>query len=593
MITEVEKKIADNLAKQGIDATTAGSIANSLTGLTLTGIGASAGLDMSSTATAVNIDANNRQLHPREVEVINAHAKDFAKFLNGGKEPTQAQIQEARKRLTVQALRQIDSAWSKKIPEDQVARSWLTGLTNSKNYGVIRVNSGKLFTANKNDFNNQMVNSANILQNADNYNLYVAQNGVRGSYLAMTDATGDHIDWKGQPEGSYAAVANTFKGLDGKVINENERHAMVGIRTGLQQAFSTVGGFKQSGPIADLLFKEYKNGANNSPLGPAYSSNAGRPSKLPIKQTTAVKAQTGAKTPTTPEITQREKSSINQLRETNCSFRGDMEVRTINGYKSINEIQIGDMVWAKNEKTGLMGYQKVLHTMNSIDPDTTYVTITDTHGHSQQIVSDSLHPYFSSYGNDINPAKPSIGKEYHGDIKNAYWINAGDLKKGYKVLGSNGEWQVISEVYTVKTPLNSYNLEVNNDHTFFVKGIGGLDGVWVHNKNCIYSVENAKSTEIINGEKVYTVEINGKNKKYISNPNYVEGGTEGPYVEVKTSGRGDKRSYNIVQPNKPVTSVDLDKGVIKAEKGSEGNFNKALFGVSTEFGLYCTVGTFV
>ena len=145
------------------------------------------------------------------------------------------------------------------------------------------------------------------------------------------------------------------------------------------------------------------------------------------------------------------------------------------------------------------------------------------------------------------------------------------------MLGSNGEWQVISEVYTVKTPLNSYNLEVNTDHTFFVKGIGGLDGVWVHNKNCIYSVENAKSTEIINGEKVYTVEINGKNKKYISNPNYVEGGTEGPYVEVKTSGRGDKRSYNIVQPNKPVTSVDLDKGVIKAEKGSEGNFNKALF----------------
>ncbi|WP_410472362.1 polymorphic toxin-type HINT domain-containing protein [Faucicola mancuniensis] len=197
-----------------------------------------------------------------------------------------------------------------------------------------------------------------------------------------------------------------------------------------------------------------------------------------------------------------EETGSTLAKEVNCSFRGDMEVRTINGYKSINEIQIGDMVWSKNEKTGLMGYQKVLHTMNSIDPDTTYVTITDSHGHSQQIVSDSLHPYFSSYGNDINPAKPSIGKEYHGDIKNAYWINAGDLKKGYKVLGSNGEWQVISEVYTVKTPLNSYNLEVNTDHTFFVKGIGGLDGVWVHNKNCFTAHGDNPTVEIIDGHQV-------------------------------------------------------------------------------------------
>lgn len=66
MITDVEKKIADSLAGQGIDSTTASSIANGLTGLTLTGIGALAGLDVASTATAVNIDANNRQLHPSE-----------------------------------------------------------------------------------------------------------------------------------------------------------------------------------------------------------------------------------------------------------------------------------------------------------------------------------------------------------------------------------------------------------------------------------------------------------------------------------------------------------------------------------------------
>ncbi|WP_410472438.1 polymorphic toxin-type HINT domain-containing protein [Faucicola mancuniensis] len=139
--------------------------------------------------------------------------------------------------------------------------------------------------------------------------------------------------------------------------------------------------------------------------------------------------------------------------------------------------------------------------MNSIDPDTTYVTITlvmDIVSRLYQIAYILLF----SYGNDINPAKPSIGKEYHGDIKNAYWINAGDLKKVIKVLGSNGEWQVISEMYTVKTPLNSYNLEVNTDHTFFVKGIGGLDGVWVHNKNCFTAHGDNPTVEIIDGHQV-------------------------------------------------------------------------------------------
>ena len=155
----------------------------------------------------------------------------------------------------------------------------------------------------------------------------------------------------------------------------------------------------------------------------------------------------------------------------------------------------------------------------------------------QQIVSDSLHPYFSSYGNDISPAKPSIGKEYHGDIKNAYWINAGDLKKGYKVLGSNGEWQVISEVYTVKTPLNSYNLEVNTDHTFFVKGIGGLDGVWVHNKDCWYIIPSEATTQTKNGQKIYTFEDRGRTVNIIENPEWSATGGKAKYFEVDADGK--------------------------------------------------------
>ena len=98
------------------------------------------------------------------------------------------------------------------------------------------------------------------------------------------------------------------------------------------------------------------------------------------------------------------------------------------------KFKIGDNGLVKNEKTGLWDIKKVLHTMNSM----TLIRLTLLSLIVMDIVSRLyqiayIHT-FQVYGNDISPAKPSIGKEYHGDIKNAYWINAGDLKKVIKCL---------------------------------------------------------------------------------------------------------------------------------------------------------------
>ena len=105
------------------------------------------------------------------------------------------------------------------------------------------------------------------------------------------------------------------------------------------------------------------------------------------------------------------------------------------------------------------------------------------------------------------------------------------------MLGSNGEWQVISEVYTVKTPLNSYNLEVNTDHTFFVKGIGGLDGVWVHNKDCWYIIPSEATTQTKNGQKIYTFEDRGRTVNVIENPEWSATGGKAKYFEVDADGK--------------------------------------------------------
>ena len=274
MITEVEKKIAANLAKQGIDATTAGSIANSLTGLTLTGIGASAGLDVGSTATAVNIDANNRQLHPYEVDLINQNAKLFAKNLNGGKEPTVAQIQDARKRLTFQALKQIDSSWNSLISTNDIAaHNFLENLAKTSK----SVNSGKVFTANDKDKNNQSVNSASIYHNRDNYNLY-SLNGVRGSYIALDLAVSDYKDWKGKGLNEYKAVANSnFRQLASEIQNPYEQMAFGEAERSFYETAVNVGGYKPGSKENNALLPYYIHGSFSSPLPLETAGNARLP----------------------------------------------------------------------------------------------------------------------------------------------------------------------------------------------------------------------------------------------------------------------------------------------------------------------------
>ncbi len=58
-------------------------------------------------AAAFNADANNRQLHPIEVDIIKQQARNFARQQKGGAEPTQAEVNAAEKRLGQEAFRSV------------------------------------------------------------------------------------------------------------------------------------------------------------------------------------------------------------------------------------------------------------------------------------------------------------------------------------------------------------------------------------------------------------------------------------------------------------------------------------------------------
>ena len=198
-----------------------------------------------------------------------------------------------------------------------------------------------------------------------------------------------------------------------------------------------------------------------------------------------------------------------------CSFRGDMEVKTEQGYKPIQSIKVGDKVYAKNEQTGRMSYQRVQAHYNNLYDSTVYVEVMNEQGKQQTIISNKIHPFFTQVSQgELVPS--SEGHFYKGEIQNAQWVDAQNLKSGYKLLSENNHWQTVKGVSIKAEKLSAYNLTVENDHTYFIKGTNSdSDGVWVHNECYIGIPKEAKEAGKINGYKAYTFTENGETKTVI------------------------------------------------------------------------------
>ena len=165
--------------------------------------------------------------------------------------------------------------------------------------------------------------------------------------------------------------------------------------------------------------------------------------------------------------------------------------------------------------------------------------VKDQHGYIQTIISDGRHPYFAEYGTDANPPSHSLGKEYHGDIPDAYWIDASNLKPGYRLVSDDGSWQTVVDVKVERKALNSYNLEVQNYHTFFIKGEEGLNVVWVHNTDCWVSVPTQNiAKEYAGGHEITTFNDNGRTVQVMKNPAY-PATSKAAYIEVDVYGSGE------------------------------------------------------
>jgi RHS repeat-associated protein len=130
--------------------------------------------------------------------------------------------------------------------------------------------------------------------------------------------------------------------------------------------------------------------------------------------------------------------------------------------KPIDEVQPGDTVLAGDPATGETEPHQVTAAIHT-DADKRYVDLTIQDGAEQHTISTTdHHPFWSA----------TQGR----------WVDAGDLKPGELLRTAAGSYVQIGAVRTYQGQRATYNLTVDDLHTYYV--VAGNDSVLVHNNNC-------------------------------------------------------------------------------------------------------------
>lgn len=134
-----------------------------------------------------------------------------------------------------------------------------------------------------------------------------------------------------------------------------------------------------------------------------------------------------------------------------CSFSPDTEVATPDGARPIADLDVGDQVIARDERTGATSVRPISAVLRHDDPVTGTVVID-----GESIETTPEHPFFSL---------------------DRGFVPAAELRLGELVATASGQPGTVSSVRWDGGPAEMWNLTVAVDHTFFV----GDTGVWVHN----------------------------------------------------------------------------------------------------------------
>lgn len=137
---------------------------------------------------------------------------------------------------------------------------------------------------------------------------------------------------------------------------------------------------------------------------------------------------------------------------TSCFVAGT-PVMTEDGDKPIEDVTVGDYVWAWDEATGTTELKQVVETYVNETSELTHIFV-----NGEEIVATPTHPFYC-------PVKG--------------WTDAAHLRAGDILVLVNGEYVVVEKIQheLLENPVKVYNFQVQDYHTYYV----AESGVLVHN----------------------------------------------------------------------------------------------------------------
>jgi hypothetical protein len=137
-------------------------------------------------------------------------------------------------------------------------------------------------------------------------------------------------------------------------------------------------------------------------------------------------------------------------------FAAGTPVHTENGLVPIEEVQPGDLVLSRDERTGEEAYRPVTRTFVTPEQELLAISLEDASGATETLDVTAPHPF---------------------RVEGRGWIPASELEPGDQVAGADGGDLTVAGAEETGRTGTVYNFEVEGFHTYFA----GQSAAWVHN----------------------------------------------------------------------------------------------------------------
>ena len=162
------------------------------------------------------------------------------------------------------------------------------------------------------------------------------------------------------------------------------------------------------------------------------------------------------------QVVQNTEERLETVIKNNCvlgngaCFGAGTNLLSPNGPKAIEEFVVGDQITTRNE----------------FEPDGPLEV---------KVVEERFVRTGKIFHLQVNGKVIRTTEEHPFWVDGKGWLRAGDLKKDDRLLGHDGQWVTVEEVYDTGEWETVYNLRISDYHTYFVSDWDWSFSVWAHN----------------------------------------------------------------------------------------------------------------